>query len=117
MDAKWYLAELMEAFQVDGEEADLLWVNWILVKADDAEQAYAKALKFGDELNREYHNTEGALVVVTFRGLRDLHEIYDELADGAEILFEQFEDISREDIKRMAKPKERLSVFRPREEK
>lgn len=117
MATTWYLAELMEGFQVDGEETDLLWVNWILVNAGDAEEAYTKALTFGADLNREYHNTEGALVVVTFRGLRGLHEIYEELVDGAEILFEEFEDISREDIKRMAKPKEQLSVFRPREEK
>jgi hypothetical protein len=113
MEKKWYLAELLQEFHIDGEDTEVLWVNWILVHAGDAEEAYAKALKFGSELNDEYHNTDGVLVTVTFRGLRNLNEIYEELADGSEIIFEKFEDISRVDIERMAKAKEKLAVFQP----
>lgn len=113
MEKKWYLAELMEEFHIEGEDTGMLWVNWILVHAIDAEEAYTKALKFGSDINTEYHNPEGLLVTVTFRGLRNLNEIYEELADGSEIIFEEFEDISQADIQRMAKAKEQLAVFRP----
>jgi hypothetical protein len=117
VDAKWYLTELLQEFHVEGEDTELLWVNWILVRANEAEEAYTKALEFGAELNSEYRNSDGDLVTVTFRGLRNVNEIYEELADGSEIAFEKFKGISRIEIERIAKPKERLAVFRPREEK
>lgn len=115
MDKKWYLAKLLEEFHAANDDTELLRINWILVNAGDAEEAYTKALVFGAELNHEYLNTEGFLVTVTFRGLSNLNEIYEEFADGSEIAYSRYEDISREDIERMVKPKERLAVFRPRE--
>jgi hypothetical protein len=113
MEKKWYLAELLEEVHVS-EDPELLHVNLILVNADDADEAYTKALKFGEEGNHEYLNSEGVLITVSFRGLRNLYEIYEELADGSEILYERYEDISRADIEKMAKTKEQLAVFQPR---
>jgi hypothetical protein len=113
LNTKWYLAELLEAFHAADSENELLWVNWILVNARDAEEAYSKALKFGEESNYEYLNTEGVLVTVRFRGIRDLNQIHDEFADGSEIAFEEYEDISKADIEKMARPKDQLSVFLP----
>ena len=113
MDKKWYLAELLEEYHAANDDTELLHVNWILVNAGDAEEAYTKALKFGNKLNQEYYNTEGVLITVTFRGLHNLNEIYEEFADGSEIAYTRYEDISRADIERMVKPKEQLSVFLP----
>lgn len=113
MEKKWYIAEILEAFHVADEESELLWVNFILVNAEDAEEAYTKALKFGEDLNREYLDQAGVLITVRFRGLRNLLEIYEELADGSEIMYEQYEDISNSDIERMIRPKEKLAVFLP----
>src|SRR5688572_6263013 len=115
MGKKWYLAGLMEAFQSASEANYLLWINWILVRASDAEEAYARALKFGEERNREWVNPDGVLVTVTFRGLRDLYEIYEELEDGAEIIYDEYEDISSDDIDAKATKKEELAVFQPRD--
>lgn len=109
----WYLAELLEEYQAANDNTALLHVNWILVNADDAEEAYSKSLDFGKRLNQEYHNTEGILITVTFRGLRNLCEIYEEFADGSEIAYERFEDISRSEIERMIRSKEELAVFLP----
>jgi hypothetical protein len=114
MGKKWYPAGLMEAFQSASEANYLLWINWILVRAGNAEEAYARALKFGEERNTEYPNTDGVLVTVSFRGLRDLYEIYEELEDGAEIIYDEYEDISSDDIDARARKKEDLAVFQPR---
>ncbi len=113
MDKKWYLAELLEEYHAANDETELLHINWVLVNADDAEEAYTKALKFGEELNQEYYNTEGILITVTFRGLRDLNVIHEDLADGSEIAYSRYEDINSAAIEQMAKPKEQLSVFLP----
>lgn len=113
MDKKWYLAELLEEYHAANDDTELLHVNWILINADNAEEAYSKALKFGEELNQEYLNTDGILMTVTFRGLRDLNEIHEEFGDGSEITYERYEDISREDIEKMISTKDQLSVFLP----
>ena len=114
-EKKWYLADILEAFRVEGEENELLYINAILVHAIDAEEAYTKALAFGARSNDEYLNTDGILITVTFRGLNDLVEIYEEFADGSEIAYSKYENISRADIDRKATPKHELAVFRPRE--
>jgi hypothetical protein len=113
MKSKWYLAELLQAFHAADEATELLWVNAILVNAGDAEEAYTKALRFGEALNHKFMNTEGVLITVRFRGLRNLLEIYEEFADGSEIMDEEYEDISTADIEKMATPKDQLSVFLP----
>jgi hypothetical protein len=114
-EKKWYLADVLEAFRVEGEENELLYINAILVHAIDAEEAYTKALAFGARSNYEYLNTDGVLVTVTFRGLRSLVEIYEEFADGSEIAYSQYENISSAEIDRKATPKHELAVFLPRE--
>lgn len=110
-DRKWYLAELLETFHVADEETYSLYINCILVHASDAEEAYTKALKFGDDYNYEYLNTDGVLVTVRFGGLRNLLEIYEDLEDGSEIFYESYEELSKEDIERKARKKEELAVF------
>lgn len=115
VEKTWYIAEILEEIQAANDTSALLYIDWILVNASDAEEAYTKALAFGTERNQEWHNNEGVLITVTFRGLHDLYEIYEELTDGAEIAYSKYEDISREDIERMIKPKEELGVFLPRE--
>lgn len=110
---KWYLAELLETFQVADVETYSLYINAILVHAVDAEEAYTKALKFGEDHNHEYLNTDGVLVTVRFGGLRNLLEIYEELDDGSEIFYESYKDLSKEEIEQKAKTKEQLTVFQP----
>jgi Domain of unknown function (DUF4288) len=90
-------------------------VDCIIVQAVNAEEAYQKALHFGEERTYEYVNTKGIRVVNTFRGLRDLFEIMEDLEDGAEIIYELYEDIPIEKIDKMIKKKEALAVFLPRD--
>ena len=113
MHQNWYIAELLEEFRSENQLTSLLHINWILVRANNAEEAYSKSIEFGQDLNRAYRNTEDILVTVTFRGLRDLNIIHEPLEDGAEILFEEIEEMSNNEIKSMIASKNDLSAFKP----
>jgi hypothetical protein len=110
-DMEWFLAELIQQFTfVDGSYS--IWVNTVLVKATSVEQAYEKALGFGEAYNSLTSTDEdGDEVKVTFRGLRDLYLIYDKLEDGAELIYTEFEEIAEEEIAAMVTPKEKLAAF------
>jgi hypothetical protein len=48
---------------------------------------------------------------VSFRGLRDLYLIYDKLEDGAELIYEEYQEITEEEIAAIVTPKEKLAAF------
>jgi hypothetical protein len=109
-DMEWFLADLIQQFTfVDGSHS--IYVNTILVKATSIEQAYEKALGFGEVYNYSFTNTDEEEVEVSFRGLRDLYLIYDRLEDGAELIYEEYEEITEEEIAAMITPKEKLAAF------
>jgi len=112
MDNDWYIAELIEEFRVEKQTTSLVHVNWVLIRAVDDEGAYKKALELGRKLNNQYHNTEGELVRVTFRGLRNLNKIHEDLEDGAEITYELYEDINSKAVEKMIVDKQQLAIFR-----
>jgi hypothetical protein len=87
-DAKWWLADLIVEFTFEGEVGNLVHYNLTLVRADSAEEAYSKSLRRGAENESTYTNSEGKLVTVRFRGLRNLYVISDDLEDGAELLYQ-----------------------------
>jgi hypothetical protein len=109
-DVEWFLADLIQQFTfVDGSHS--IYVNTILVKATSVEQAYEKALRFGEVYNESFINTDQEEVNVSFKGLRDLYLIYDKLEDGAELIYEEYEDVTEEEIAAMVTPKEKLAAF------
>ena len=109
-DMEWFLADLIQQFKyVDGSHS--IFVNTILVKATSIEQAYEKALGFGEAYNYSFTNTNQEEVKVSFRGLRDLYLIYDKLEDGAELIYEKYEEITEDEIAAMVTPKEKLTAF------
>ena len=67
-DAKWWLADLVVEFRIDGDPGSLVHFNLTLIRADSAEQAYSKALARGAEFADTYTNTDGRQVQVFFRG-------------------------------------------------
>jgi hypothetical protein len=110
-DMEWFLAELIQQFTfLEGSHS--IYVNTILVKATSIEQAYEKALGFGQAYNYSFTNTDQEEVRVSFRGLRDLYLIYDKLEDGAELIYEEYEEITEEEIAAMVTPKEELAAFK-----
>jgi len=82
-----------------------------LVKAKNPDEAYRKALKIGKSEEQEYLNTEGDSVKFTFEGLTSLLPIYEELEDGSELEWSEFENRSVKKIKSWVKSKQDLEVF------
>jgi len=109
-DMEWFLADLIQEFTyLDGSHS--IYVNTVLVKANSVEQAYEKALGFGEVYNYSFTNTDQEEVKVSFRGLRDLYLIYDKLEDGAELIYEDYDEITEEEIAAMVTPMEKLTAF------
>lgn len=109
-DMEWFLAELIQQFTfMDGSHR--VWVNTVLVNAASVEQAYEKALKFGELYNQTSINSDQEEVKESFRGLRDLYLVYEKLEDGAELLYKDYEQITEEEIAAMVTPKEKLAAF------
>ena len=110
-EMEWFLAELIQQFTFANGDGPSVWVNTLLVKANNVEEAYEKALKLGAKYNDTYINTDGVEVTTTFRGMRNLYLIYDPLEDGAELIYEEFDDLTEDEIAGMVTPKEQLAVF------
>jgi hypothetical protein len=114
-DAKWYLAEIVQEFQVEDEDTSLVFINFILIRADSPEEAYERSLEEGRHHEYTDLNTDGKRVKSIFRGLHNLHVIHDELEHGSEIIYERREDLSEEQVQKLVRSKADLNVFRPRE--
>ena len=112
--ARWYIAGLVLEHTIEGDRRNVVHVNTHLIEADSPEEAYRKAVAFGRTGEQDYANSEGKRVRVTFRGLRDLDVIHDDLEDGAELFYEEAVDVGEVELGRWVKPKHALGVFLPR---
>jgi hypothetical protein len=108
---EWFLAEMIQEIRVGNDDNLTVWVNTILIKASSLEEAYSKSNEHGLVYNSTYTNTDGEEVVTRFRGLRNLLLIYEPLEDGSEIMWEEYEDQTEQDIEELVTPKEQLGVF------
>lgn len=108
---QWYVAELVQEIKVEGE-LNIVDINIVLVEANSPEEAYERAIELGQRGETVYQNTEGKLVTLIFRGLRDLNAIVGGLTHGAELALEKKIGLTRVQIERMILSKEGLGVFR-----
>ncbi len=120
----WWIASYIERFEYYDENKNnparkcLAWENTVLVRARTREQAYRKAVALGRLSNgNEFWDStnpkrKGAW---HFEGLTVLLPIYDELTDGAEILWTEHANRSVKTIKSLVKRKQELSVFDDRD--
>ncbi|MBL0159377.1 MAG: DUF4288 domain-containing protein [Bryobacterales bacterium] len=97
-DAKWWLADLIVEFRIDGDPGSLVHFNLTLIRGRLGGAGVLKALARGAEFADTYTNTDGRQVQVFFRGLRDLFVVYEELEDGAELLYEERASASEVEI-------------------
>ncbi|MEH2049268.1 DUF4288 domain-containing protein [Nostoc sp.] len=114
-NATWYIAELVIECNVEGNPHNVIHVNVVLVRAYSPEEAFEKAEELGDESNSTYLNPKNQTVTFTYRGLRDLNVIHDELEHGAELMFEEKIGICESKLQQMLTPKSQLAIFRPLE--
>lgn len=109
----WYLAEIIVRFEPEErDEANDLrrgttWGNFHLIKAGSPEEAYAKAEKLGEDHNYTYSSHDREIASI-FVGVGDLLPIYEDIEDGAEIMWRDYGSISSKKAKRLVSTKEEL---------
>jgi len=117
IDARWYLADIVLEHSVEGDPRNVVHINTHLVEAESADEAYEKSFDLGRASELEYANTEGRLVRVMFRGLRELDVIHDSLEDGAELSYRESVGVPEERLRDWVISRQQLGVFAPRQSK
>lgn len=113
INAKWYIAEVIEQITVEGDPRTIAHKNLVLIRADSPEQAYEKAIALGHEAEDSYDNPAGKKVHIVFRGLGELNVIHDDLDHGTELLYEEHIGVANAEIEKWVLAKNELTVFRP----
>lgn len=108
----WYVAELLVLSQIGGPDDLVLANNFVLVSALDAQCAIKEAHKIGEGYTFTYINTDNKKVEQSFLGLRNLHFVHDELANGAELLWERFVPTTEQEAKRFIREESEFSACR-----
>ena len=106
----WYVAVLVVSSHAGHQplHPPLVDLQYRLLRANDVEGAYQRALELGRQARHSYANDEGEVVTWECFGLHDLRELDGpELADGAEV----YSQIGRYDPARYVVEKEQLSCF------
>lgn len=89
-----------------------VWENTRLIRARSREQAYRKAMKLGQAEHPS--KTNGG--EWRFAGISMLLPVFEDIEDGAEILWVDRGSLPVKSIRRLVKSKRELSVFNDKEE-
>ncbi|SFN68234.1 protein of unknown function [Algoriella xinjiangensis] len=114
----WFIAEIIEKLEpVNRDETNDLrrvttWGNNVIIKANSLEEAYDKAVKIGKEGEYIFTNTDKVEMQWIFVGVGDLLPIYEDIEDGAEIMWTDYGFISNRRTMRMAYEKSELLELR-----
>lgn len=108
---RWFLAELVMEFQVEGDERNVVHVDSVLVQADTRVHAWHAAVELGRAAEHAYENTEGRRVRKSFRGLRQLMVLWEGLEHGSELFYSEHVDVPEERIREWTGPREDLAAF------
>src|SRR5678816_1350300 len=115
----WWIASYIIRFEYEDEDGTdpnrrcLAWENTILLTARNREEAFRKAAKFGKAGDGDgtYRDIGGRKGTWRYEGLTDLLPIYEELEDGAEILWKEHRNRMVRTIQSRVKSKGELKVF------
>jgi hypothetical protein len=111
--ARWYIADVVLEHQIEDDPRNVVHIDTLLVEATSPEEAYDKAIEFGQAGETEYLNTAGKQVTILFRGLRNLNVIHDDLEHGAELTYEEEVAVPEAVIREWLREKSDLGVFAP----
>lgn len=112
-NGNWYIAEVVQRAEDVGKDKTnpnrrcTVWINSILIKAASPEKAYEKACNLGKENygSLRYKAVAGNTLQWKFLGVRDIIPIYEDIEDGAEIMWEDLGEISAKRSERMIRDK------------
>ena len=107
-----YLASILMLVTVDNEIKNIVNKNLHLIQAESDDAAYEKSVKLGRDSETDYLNSKDQLVKISFIGLAELElAIEDDIYDGMELAFEQFEDLTSQEIDNLVSLKKDLDAF------
>ncbi|MBB6563689.1 hypothetical protein HNP48_006413 [Acidovorax soli] len=110
----WYVVSYLLRFvELDGTDQDdddearfLSWENTILVRAQNLDEAYDKGMQAAQGSTRPYKGgPDGVPVQWKLLGITDVLPIYEELADGAEIMWTERAPRKLKNLRQMVRPK------------
>lgn len=110
----WFIVEIIEKFEpVDrNEKQDLrrvtTWGNHHIIKADSPEKAFDKAVKLGKQKNYKFINSDKVEMESFFVGIGELLPIYEDIEDGAELMWNDYGFISNRRTMKMPFEKKEL---------
>lgn len=113
----WWIASYIERFEFDDEDTAnlrrrcLAWENTILLQAKNREEAYRKAMTRGKHSEGSLAQFDGRSGRWRFEGLTSLLPIYEELRDGAEVLWKEHQNVTVRKVKSRIRQKKQLETF------
>lgn len=78
----WYLAKIVEDNSIEEESDRIVFVNYVLIEANNSREAHEETIELGKENELSYLNSDQKTVTSIFRGLAGLSYISDTLVDG-----------------------------------
>lgn len=122
-NGNWYIVEIIEKCEpVERNEKQELrrvttWGNHHLIKADTPEKAFDKAVKLGKEAEYKFTNTDKIEMEWIFVGIGELLPIYEDIEDGAELMWNDYGFISNQRTMRMPyEKKELMKLIKPKQQ-
>jgi hypothetical protein len=108
----WFFREVQQwvsfrQTKLTAKSCCLVWENTRIIRAKDRDEAFEKAMRLG----RDGDRAKTAAGEWRFAGISQLLPVYDDLEDGAEILWDSRGRIPVSAIRRLVKSKRQLSVF------
>ncbi|MFK7775384.1 MAG: DUF4288 domain-containing protein [Saprospiraceae bacterium] len=120
----WYIAEIIEKCEPvhRNENQDLrrviTWGNHHLIKANSPVRAFDKAVKIGKEAEYKFINSDKLEMEWIFVGIGGLVPIYEDIEDGAELMWDDYGYISNRRTMRMKYEKaELMKMLKSKNEK
>ena len=122
-NGNWYIVEIIEKCEpVERNEKQELrrvttWGNHHLIKADSPEKAFDKAVKLGKEAEYKFTNSDKIEMEWIFVGIGELLPIYEDIEDGAELMWNDYGFISNRRTMRMPyKKKELMKLIKSKQQ-
>jgi len=122
-NGNWFIVEIIEKCEpIKRDEKQELrrvttWGNHHLIKADSPEKAFDKAVKLGKEAEYKFTNTDKIEMEWIFVGIGELLPIYEDIEDGAELMWNDYGFISnRRTMKMTYKKKELIKLIKPKQQ-
>jgi len=107
-DVKWFISSEVQECAIHGHPEKTVWVNHRLIRASSFDEAYKRAMEFGKAEEDTYLNADKEQVTWRFRGLQDLQPLFDALEDGAELIFDSYDDQTEQQILRRLHSKQEI---------